>query len=192
MTRFKNKNKTFGPPKCPVYFRLPWASPASQSSGEMVASSVNRCYHAVIVRPTFTTRMAFNSVHKDKLLIFKQSLLIYKFECRCSSTYIGRTCQCLEVRISQHIPSGIISKGRQTPGNSQAMDSAIGEHFLAINSCRTNYRDNCFSVLHRARDKIHLNVLEATYITIGRSSLYRQFSSHILNIFGEIFETGVT
>ena len=51
MTRFKNKNKIFGPLKCPVYFRLPWVGPASQSFAEKVASSVYRCYHAVNVRP---------------------------------------------------------------------------------------------------------------------------------------------
>ena len=122
MTRFKNINKMFGPPKCPVCFRLPWVGPASQSFAEKVASSVYRCYHAVNFRPIFTTRTAFNSTRKDKLPIFKQSLLIYKFECWCSSTYISRTCQCLEVRIRQHVPRGIITKGWQTPGHSQAMD----------------------------------------------------------------------
>ena len=49
VTRLKNKNKTFGRLKCPVYFRLPWVGPASQSLAEKVASSVCRCYHAVNV-----------------------------------------------------------------------------------------------------------------------------------------------
>ena len=64
------------------------------------------------------------------------------------------------------------------------MDSAISEHLLTINSCRTSYEDDCFSVLHRAREKIHLNVLEAIYIAINRPPLGRQLSSHILNILG--------
>ena len=72
------------------------------------------------------------------------------------------------------------------------MDSAIGEHLLTINSCRTSYEDDCFSVLHRARDKIHLNVLEAIFIAIDHPSLCRQLSSRILNIFGEVLETDVT
>ena len=70
--RFKNKNKIFGPPKCSVYFRIPWAGSASQSFAERIASSVYRCYHAVNLRPIFTTRTAFNSTHKDKLPIFKK------------------------------------------------------------------------------------------------------------------------
>ena len=28
VTRFKNKNNNFGPPKCPLYFRLPWVGSA--------------------------------------------------------------------------------------------------------------------------------------------------------------------
>ena len=48
-----------------------------------------------------------------------------------------------------------------TSGHSQAMDSAIGEYLLSINNCRTCYEDDCFSVLHRARNKSHLKFLEA-------------------------------
>ena len=99
VTRFKSMNKVFGPPKCPVYFRLPSVGSANQSFPDKIASSVYRCYHAVNLRPIFTTKPAFNSTNKDKLPIFKQSNLIYKFVCRCCSTYIVMTCQCLEVRV---------------------------------------------------------------------------------------------
>ena len=151
-----------------------------------------RCYHAITVRPIFTSKTAFNTIHKDLLPIFKQSLLIYKFNCRCNSAYIGRTCQRLVVRIRQHVPRRILNKGRLTSGHSQAMDSAIGEHLLAINSYWTNYQDDCFSVLHRARDRIQLNILEAICIAIDRPSQCRQRSNHILNILGDTLDTGVT
>ena len=75
------------------------------------------------------------------------------------------TCQRLEVRVRQHIPRSLLS-GRLTSGHSQAMDSAIGEHLLTINSCRTCYEDDCFYVQHRARDKFHLKFLEAIYISM--------------------------
>ena len=87
---------------------------------------------------------------------------------------IGRTCQHLEVQTIQHVPRGILNKGWLTSGHSQAMNSAIGKHLLAINSFRTNYQDDCFSVLHRARYKVQLNILEAIYITIDQPSLCRQ------------------
>ena len=88
VTKFKNTNKVFGPPKYPVYFRLPWVRSTSKSFTDKIASSVYHCYHAVNLRPIFTTRLAFNSINKDKLPIFKQSNLIYKFVCWCSSIYI--------------------------------------------------------------------------------------------------------
>ena len=137
-TKFRNKNKIFGPSKCPVYFRLPWIGPASQSFAVKVAPSVFRCYHAVKVRSIFATKTAFTSIHKYVVSIANKSLLIYKLNCRCNSTYIGRTSQRLEVRIRQNVPRGILNSGRSTFEHSQAMDSAIGEHLLTTNSCRTN------------------------------------------------------
>ena len=53
------------------------------------------------------------------------------------------TGQSLEVRVRQHIPRSLLL-GRLTSGHSQAMDSAIGEHLLTIDSCRTRYEDDCF------------------------------------------------
>ena len=47
VTRLKNTNKVFGPPKCSVYFRLPCVGSASQSFADKIAPSVYRCYHAV-------------------------------------------------------------------------------------------------------------------------------------------------
>ena len=123
VTKFKNMNKVFDPPKCPVYFRLPWVGSATESFANKITSSVYRCYHAVNLRQIFTPRPALNSPNKDKLPIFKQSNLIYKFVCRCNSTYIGMTCQRLEVRVRQHIPRSLLSS-RLTSGHSQAMDSA--------------------------------------------------------------------
>ena len=177
--------------KCPVYFRLPWVGSATESFTNKIASSVYHCYYAVNLRPIFTSRPAFNSTNKDKLPIFKQSTLIYKFTCRCNSTYIGMTCQRLEVRVWQHIPRSLLS-GRLTSGHSQAMDSAIGEHLLTIHNCRTRYEDDCFSVLHRTRNKFHLKFLEAIYISMNRPSLCQQLNNHILNMFGELLDTGVT
>ena len=95
------------------------------------------------------------------------------------------------MRVRQHIPRVLLS-GRLTSRHSQAMDSAIGEHLLTISSCRTSYEDDCFSVLQRARDKFHLKVLEAIYISMNRPTLCRQLNNPILNIFGELQETGVT
>ena len=162
-------NKVFDPPKCPVYSRLLCVVFASESFANTIASSVYHCYHAVNLRPIFTSMPTFNSTNTDKQPIFKQSNLIYKFVCRCNSTYIGMTCQRLKVRVRQHISRSLLS-GRLTSGHFQAIDSAISEHFLTKNSCRTSYEDDCFSVLHRARDKFHLKFLEASSISMNLPS----------------------
>ena len=87
------------------------------------------------------------------------------------------TCQRLEVRVRQHIPKSLLS-GRLTSGHSQVMDLAIGEHLLTINNCRTRYEDNCFSVLHRTRNKFHLKFLEAIYIYESPPSVLAVKQSH--------------
>ena len=144
------------------------------------------CYNAVNLRPIFTSRPAFNSTNKDKLPILKQSNLIYECTRRCNLTYIGMTCQRLEVRVRQLIPRSLFSNWL-TSGYSQAMDSAIGEHLHTINNCGNRYEDDCFSVLHWARNKCHLKFLEAIYSFMNRPSLCRQLNSHTLDIFGEFW-----
>ena len=80
------------------------------------------------------------------------------------------------------------------------MESAIDEHLLTINSCRTSYEDDCFSVLHRARDKIHLKVLEAIYIAINhrphsvqtiKQSYFKYFGGTVGD-WGDLNDWGVT
>ena len=100
-------------------------------------------------------------------------------------------CQRLEARVRQHIPRSLLS-GRLTSRHSQAMDSATGEYLLTINNCGTRYEDDCFSVLHRTRNKFHLKFQKAIYISMNRPSLCRQLNSHTLDIFGELLDTGVT
>ena len=77
--KFRNNIVPFGPPKYPVYVRLPWIGSPSQLIADMVSSSVTHCYNAAMVRTIFTTRAAFCSTHKDVLPIFQQNNLICKF-----------------------------------------------------------------------------------------------------------------
>ena len=92
----------------------------------------------------------FHAFHQPLCLSVCLSLSLF------ISIYIGRTSQRLEVWKRQHVYSGISNRGRLTSGESHAMDSAIGEHLLAINRCRTN-QDDCFSVLfQRSSHTLHI------------------------------------
>ena len=172
----------FGPPKCPVYVRLPWIR-FSRLIADKVSSSVTCCYNAAMVQTIFTTQAAFRSTHKDVLPIFQLSNLINKFQCCCNATYIGRTSQCLEVRVKHHVHRDI--RNCTTSWHLKLFDSAICGHLNAINSCAVNYNDECFSVLHRARMKQHLVVLEALYILLYKPTLCKQNPKHSLNLLGD-------
>ena len=97
--KFRNNIVSFGPPRCPVYVRLPWTGSPRQLITDKVSSSVSRYFNAALVGTIFTTQAAFRSTPKDVLAIFQLSNLIYKFQCCCNATYIGRTSQRLEVRV---------------------------------------------------------------------------------------------
>ena len=51
---------------------------------------------------------------------------------------------------------------------------------------------DCFSLLHRARNKVQLNILEEIYNALDHPFLCRQRSSHTLHILGDVLSTGVT
>ena len=68
------------------------------------------------------------------------------------------------------------------------MDSVIGEHLLTISSCSSNYEDDCFSVLHKARDKLQLQVLEAIYIAINRPPSVQTIKHSYFEYFGGTIE----
>ena len=97
-----------------------------------------------MVQTIFTSWAAFSSIHKDVLSIFQQRNLIYKFQWCCNTSYIGRTSQCPEVRVKQHVPRDI--HNHTTWGHSKFLNSAICEHLNALNSCAVNYNNKCFGV----------------------------------------------
>ena len=72
-----------------------------------------------------------------------------------------------------------------TPEHSKLFNSAFCEHLSAINSCAVNYNDECFGVLHRARPKQYLVVLEALYILHYNPTLCKQNPKHSLNLLGD-------
>lgn len=57
---------------------------------------------------------------------------------------------------------------------SQVHESVIGEYLLNIVTYNTNYSEEFFSVLHKARTKHHINILKAAVINNQRLALFRQ------------------
>ena len=151
---------------------------------DKVTSSVARGNNAVKIETIYTARGAFRSVNKDVPPVFRQSNLIYEFQCCRDATYIGSTSQRLEVRVRWHVPRGILD--RTTSRHSQMLNSAIDERLNAINTRTANYNDECFASLHRTRTKQHLNVLEPICILCNRPSLCKQYPRLSLQLLGDV------
>ena len=99
---------------------------------------------------------------------------------------MSRTFLRLGERIDQHVPNFI--RRKQQPTNilperkckirsiatHQQCVSAIGLHLMQNPECATQYSDDQFSILAKARSMLHLSVFEATYIKISKPILCRQ------------------
>ena len=99
-------------------------------------------------------------------------IYIYICFCVCNPTYIGRTSQCLEVKVKQSVPRDISKHTISVL--SKLFYSTISEHLNAINSCADNYNNECLGVLHAARTKQHLVIPEAIYILLYKPTLCKQ------------------
>ena len=98
--------------------------------------------------------------------------------------YVGRTSQCLQDRIRQHVPKSIrnrTSQERKQPERPRKLpnliphcDSAIGNHLLYNQKYASDYKDNQFFILSKARSDFHLSVLKSIFITLRKPNLCRQ------------------
>ena len=184
-----------GPARCPVYIRLPYKGNISDSFERQIKASVRRCYPAATARVVHTTKSILPSSQKDVLPSLQVNNVIYKYTCRCKAVYVGRTTQRLQDRIKQHVPDSLIrtlcpSQAQETNDNrstrtcnstshaatahSAASRSAIAEHLCQSPDCATAFSMDCFSLLSKARSKLHLQVLEAWYIHNLKPDLCKQ------------------
>ena len=125
------------------------------------------------------------AIHKNVLLSFQQSIVVYQYVCRHDCLYVDRTSQRLQDRINQHISRCIRSDKRPTknlPNRERNIistptvyrDSAIAQHLLENEECAKHFNNAQFSILATARSLLHLSVLEATYINSLQPIICRQ------------------
>ena len=174
------RRQFIGPRLCPLIIRLPWFGDRSDMLVRKIDKAVRTAYFAATVRAVFSTAKAF-ALPKDRLPIPVLSNVVYKFECRhCESRYVGRTTQHLADRIKQHAPRHLMegqigAKRRGRPPKERASSddyqSAVSCHLAASADCRQAYVDSNFTVLARARDKLHLQILESAFIHVLKPDL---------------------
>ena len=66
---------------------------------ESNGGNVKHCFRAVEPRVLFSTRIILPSIHKDAVSSIQQSMVVYKYVCRCDCRYVSRTSLRLEERI---------------------------------------------------------------------------------------------
>ena len=127
------KPRKYGPTPCPVFLRRPWIGtrPSEQLEAK-VKRLVQWAYPMCQAKVCFSSTPLLKSGIKDRIPTHQLSNVIYLFECRCGSRYVGKTTQRLEARIKQHVPA-VLTKTTRTP------TSAIAEHLRRKTVCRENF-----------------------------------------------------
>ena len=163
-----------GPPRCPVYIRLPYIGTLSQMYKKRITDAVRRCFYSVNLRVILTSKPILQSAVKDVLPSMNRSNLVYLFSCCCESKYVGRTSQRLQSRIKQHIPKNILKVLGTNKKPKSKPSSAIAQHLLKNISCGKQYQPSMFTIIGNGRSKFHLQVLEALHIVGMDPLLCRQ------------------
>ena len=145
-----------------VVIHLPWIGNVSKNFKSEISAAILKACPTVTPVVSFTTRHAFNGVHKDVLPMTLQSLIVYNYKRCCGRQYIGKTTQVLSERIRQHVP-------RKPVGKTELQsDSAITKHRRQNVATCMRYDDQTitkrFQVLTQARRRSHLDLPEAIYI----------------------------
>ena len=138
----KNKVVISSAPKKPIYLTLPYKGDiAAEILERKLHKAVEKTFRAARLHLTFTTRSILRPNSKDKLPSLTTSMCIYKFDCSCGASYIGRTTRRLSKRIQEHIPNWWIK------GLSKSVNSSILAHLLD-----TDHKvdaQNAFHILHK-------------------------------------------
>ena len=115
-------------------------------------------------------------------------LFIYWFTCKCDVCYIGRTSQCLEIRINQHIPSNIwiyTCDYTMIPSSCNST-SAIGCHLLANQTCTCVYSPTMFTILETSTNGLQISILETLFIKNSKPELCIQKQTYTPLLFNNL------
>ena len=99
--------------------------------------------------------------------------VVYKFKCLhdANNIYIGKTIRHLATRVKEHGTS----------------PSAVSNHLSSIETCRSNFSCNNFSIIDSGKNDYEITVKEALHIKFKKPTINRQLftqgSSFVLNIF---------
>ena len=163
----------FGPPKKPAFISLPFLTDSFHTQvKQRIRSAVALAFPVIEPRIVAITRRIPIRSLKDSLPTSCASNLIYKFDCGCGSSYVGRTERWLSTRVHEHLPAWLLKGGQQRPRSATAPGSSITRHASSCTAFdRTKPPVEHFSVLSRARHPVCLPFLEAVFILARKPDL---------------------
>ena len=147
-----------------VSLRLPWIGSKSVEFGKAIRGAIRSGFPTTSARVVFTTQHAFSGRGKDVLPPLEKSLLVYDYKCCCGRAYIGKTTQRLSERIKQHVPDKLFQVTTRSSMRTAPGDSAVLKHLKDNPTCLSEKCRENFSIVAQARNKSHLDVLEALFI----------------------------
>ena len=135
---------------------------------------MNSTFYAAKTQIFFTSCPIIHPNLKDTIPRLDQSMLLYKFRCRCGSEYLGQTTRKLSKRVREHLPNWFL-RGETRPNTSSAILKHLTDHGHLVNE------QEDFRILHRIphialkslRRRV-LSIAEAIAIKITDPSLCRQ------------------
>ena len=133
---------------------------------QRLASAIAYTYYAanlVIINKTRTVPIASP---KDPISMQSTSCVIYKWECQCGASYLGRTERKLSVRMNEPVPRWLLQKRRGVA------TLAITKHIRECQQCE-NPKEG-FSILFCAKNAVMLPFLEAIAIKHFQPALCKQ------------------
>ena len=175
-----------------IYMKFPWIGDnRSEAFEKLILQATKPAYPTCRPIVCFVSKPAFPSCLKDTLPVHYKSNVLYNFECRCGSRYIGKTIQRLEARIKQHIPAYVFEPGKKTKKkttkqkkkeNDQKEEEEEEEERKAPDSAsgckrwlpQRTYDRKQFTVLTTARTQSKLDTLEALLIKKFKPDICKQ------------------
>ena len=83
--------KTIGPEKCIVTLKVPFINKSSEILEKKMKHLIRNTYYAANPRIVFTSKQLLTPGGKDPVSNFNKSMIIYKYSCCCTASYIGLT-----------------------------------------------------------------------------------------------------
>ena len=167
-------------PCAKVYIPLDYFGTVSDKYSKLFKELVKRFYPQVDIQFAFRNRNTIGSYFrvKDCIPLRLRTGVVYKFTCGvCNDSYIGKTIQHLDSRISQHM--GVSEYTYKVTQSSMNLQSSIRDHMKVHNM---GVDPNSFSIMTQANSDLDLKVYETLFSHMLKPEICKNETSLTLQL----------